>query len=511
MASQLRVAFLLGFLMLHGAGCGSIESVYDLPEEPPEFPTQDAAEISDRRGGTHHATEVEGLIWYQTFGTQLLVLDANDGSELRRVEPLPFGRAGALVDIVLLEDRMYLVADGDAVVELDLDDRSRPVVDRIRTKDELGIRPRAIATIDGDVWVSGDGGVVRLDDSEPPRLAGERIHGPVVATDSGLAVPVGRQVKRIDDGRYLGAATMLEPLPADAGIDGGMLFAFQGSEGASVGVMGPDVRQIDDFVMAGTVRTVRHADGRIWAVTDTEIGTAELNGDGTLGPVEWIKVKGARDLDDAGPNYLAVGGTFGRALYRHRQDSTGDGDTFLAVTREPGNLLAAVDDGRRVLTGSPDGSWLYTIGDSIEIVDQQITMDSPPSDFAAGKWGDIRITEAGAAAVIHLQETDQDWRPPNGAKIRTLVVMGDRIWIGHEEGLSMVRINGNQEAAEQALFGMPPPPRIESVRDLRISSGVSHILPVRVGDQVVWVSPNGGIGVAKAERVQSKAWAGRQR
>ena len=507
MVSQLRFVCLGAFIVAFTAGCDALQGVHDLPEEPPAFPTRETASVSDRHGGTHHRTEVEGRIWYQTFGTELLVLDSHDGTELRRVEALPFGTSGALVDMALLDKRLYVVADGDAVIEFDLEDQRRPTVRQVRPMSELGIRPRAIAAIDGTIWISGDGGVVSWSASEDPFLNGEQVTAPVVKTGKGLAVPVGRRVHAIKDGTYLGSATSLVPLPDQAGIEGAMMFVLQGAEGASVGLMGPDVRQIDDFVMRGRVHALRYANGRLWAIGEQEIGTAELSSVGRLGPVQWIKVKGARDLDEAGPNYLALGGTFGRALYRHEQDSTGEADSFLAVTREPGNLRAAVDDGRRVLTGSIEGSWLYTIGDSIEIVNRDITMDIPPTDFAAAKWGDVRIVDDGRAVIIHLDEVDREWSAPNEATIRTLVVVDERIWIGHDEGLFLIRINGSAEAAEHAYFDLPPPPRMELAKDIRIPSGISHVIPVRVGNEVVWVSPNGGVGVAKAERVPLKAWA----
>ena len=87
-----------------------------------------------------------------------------------------------------------------------------------------------------------------------------------------------------------------------------------------------------------------------------------------------------------------------------------------------------------------------------------------------------------------------------------MVVMGRRIWVGHEHGLSLIRINGPDDAKEWAYFELPPPPRVDPADELRITSGVSHVLPVRVGDEVVWVSPNGGIGVAKAVRRPSPDW-----
>ncbi|MDG2031752.1 MAG: hypothetical protein P8J45_12175 [Phycisphaerales bacterium] len=506
MSNRIRCLFALVLSCLFGLLLASCDSLHELPEIPPEFPTEDSASITDHHGGTHHRTKVRGRLWYQTFGTELLVLDAQDGSVINRVQPLPLGTSGALVDFAFDDHLMYVVADGDAVIELDLTDQRQPTVRQVRPAKELGIRPRAISVLDGEIWISGDGGVVNWNTSEPPRLSGERISEQVVMTEVGPAVPVGRRVHAISDGAFLGAASMLAPLPEESGVAGGLLFVLQGVEGASVGVMGSDIRQIDDFVVRGVVRSVRYANGHLWAISDQEMAVAEVRRDGRLGTVEWIKVKGARDLDGAGPNYLVVGGTFGRAIHRFKDDSTGDGDEFLAVVREPGSLMAAVDDGRRVLTGSPQGSWIYTIGDSIEIVDRPITMDTPPSDFAAGKWGDARIDNDKKTVVIHIDDNDQEWHAPNHATIRTLAIVGPRLWIGHDEGLSLVKINGGRENGEYAYFNLPPPPRVEFAEDIRITSGVSHILPSRVGDRVVYVSPNGGVGIAAAAPVMKSGW-----
>ena len=330
--------------------------------------------------------------------------------------------------------------------------------------------------------------------------------GRVVSTDHGPAAPVGRRVHAVEDGAFLGAASILEPLPIEAGIKGGLLFVLQGAKGASVGLMRPDVRQLDDFAMRGTVRGIRYVDGRLWAFSDTEMGTAELLRDGSLGPVEWISVKGMLDLDAAGPNYLAVGGTFGRAIYRFQEDDSGKADSFISVTREPGRLDAAIIDGRRVLSGSSEGTWLYTIGDSIELFEQPINRNVPPSDFAAANWGDARIVEDGGAIILHLQDVDHRWSAPKDAKINTILAMGRRLWIGHAEGISLLRINGEEDAYERDYFRLDPLGPFSHVGDVRISSGVSHVFPVRIGDEVVWVSPNGGIGLAKIERQQLKDW-----
>ncbi len=496
---------------LCATGCDSMQSMLELPDEPPAYPSQDSLLSDNHHGGTHHCSLVSGRIWYQTFDNELLVLDVVDGGDIVSVEPLAFGDAGALVDMVIHGQLMYLVADGDAVIEMDLENQRLPRVGRIIPSSMLGIRPRHVSVLDGEVWVSGDGGVVQLDGETVSKVfRGEDPNidcGRVVPTKEGPAVCSGRRIHRVRDWSYLGSASMLQPLPAISGLSNGFLFVLQGSAGASVGVMGSDLRQISDFAVRGQVRGIRYADARLWAIGEGEIGSAEILKEGLLGPTEWISIKGARDLDQAGPNYLVVGGSFGRSIYRIKADGSGDGDTFLAVTREPGRLDAAVDDGRRVLTGSVEGSWIYTIGDDIEIVNLPITRNTVPVDFAAANWGDVRIADDKASVLIHVDGVDHSWRAPDDALINTIAVMGRRIWVGHGEGLSLIRINGPADNGERAYFELPPPPRIEEAGQLRISTGVSHLLPVRVGDEVVWISPFGGIGVAKAVRTRLEGWS----
>ena len=497
--------------MLALAGCDSMQSMLELPEEPPAYPSQDSILSEDHHGGTHHCSLVSGRLWYQTFDNQLLVLDVVDGGDIVALTPFEHGEAGALVDMVIHDQLMYLVADGDALIELDLENQRLPRVRRTIPASALGIRPLHVSIVDGAVWVSGEGGVVRLDQGgtagkvfrgDDPDV----VCGKVVSTLEGPAVCNGRRIHRVKDWKYLGSASMLEPLPAISGLTNGFLFVLQSSAGASVGVMGPDLRQISDFAVRGQVRAIRYADTRLWAIGEGEIGSAEVLKDGMLGPTEWISIKGARDLDMAGPNYLVVAGSFGRSIYRIKADGSGAGDTFLAVTREPGRLDAAVDDGRRVLTGSPEGAWIYTIGDDIEIVDLPITRNTVPVDFAPANWGDVRISDDRKTMVIHVDDVDHPWVAPGGGNINTIAVMGRRIWVGHEDGVSLIRINGPKDNGERAYFKLPPPPRIEDAGQLRISTGVTHLLPVRVGDEVVWVSPFGGIGVAKAVRTRLDGW-----
>ncbi|MEE2682043.1 MAG: hypothetical protein VX641_06690, partial [Planctomycetota bacterium] len=240
---------LVASLSLLLVGC---ESMLKLDEIPPEFPAHDSVEVSNRFGGTHYRTIVRGRIWYQTFESELLVLDTHDGSLITRIEPYPFGTHGALVDMLIHEDRLYLVCEGDAVIEFDLTDQRLPVQRQIRPSRELGLRPQHVSVVDGEVWISGLGGAVTWDSSEPPADLGFPANEPVgrvVPSAYGPVAPIGRRVHSVLDGRYVGAASRLEEMPVDSGLSGGLMFVLQGTNGASVGIMDSDVRERSGFVM----------------------------------------------------------------------------------------------------------------------------------------------------------------------------------------------------------------------------------------------------------------------
>ena len=167
-----------------------------------------------------------------TFRTELLVLNVQDGALISRVEPLPFGRAGALVDMVILDQRMYLLADGDAIIELDLENPRRPAVLEIRDSADSacapGPSPPSTVRCGSPVKEASFAGAI------PSRrdCPASRSCSPVVSVNQGLAVPVGRRVHLLEDGAYLGAATWMEPLPQASGLEGKYLFILPGGLGS---------------------------------------------------------------------------------------------------------------------------------------------------------------------------------------------------------------------------------------------------------------------------------------
>jgi hypothetical protein len=203
----------------------------------------------------------------------------------------------------------------------------------------LGFSPRRLSVGDGHLYVSGLGGVVRWDDGfimlrrDVQDSPAQSEIGRVAMSNEGLVVCEGRRIYRLSDGRYVGSASdLVSAEGSTAPPDGALVFTRQAEAGALVGLMTPDLREIDvdrtTVPVPGIVRSVRVFDGKIWIVTDEEILSYRVMRETDDSPsglrlvsVNDIDVIGARDVARVDDDHLAIIGSFGRALYRLR--STG--------------------------------------------------------------------------------------------------------------------------------------------------------------------------------------------
>jgi len=317
-------------------------------------------------GGTHHAASVDGGRWFQTYGNHLLVIDVTNGRELGRAEGVPFGEGGALSDLAVEGDRAWAVSSATALVEFDVSANASPRVSERWTAAKLGIEPELVSRVKGETYVSGAGGAVRLSDGKRFLTGMAPVH--VVHGPGGPVTCVGRRILALEDGRYLGAATALDELPAGIGPLGGYAFCLQGKSGATVGLMGPDFAEVSRATVPALVRRVRVCGDRFFAITDRHLHAWRIEGNAMVEPEE-IPLRGGRDVALLRPNHYAVAGSFGRAMYRHREEERRDGDTFYNVDRQPGLLEVAISDGRRILAGGREGFWRWRIGGEAQLTD----------------------------------------------------------------------------------------------------------------------------------------------
>lgn len=522
-----RAAFLAcaAALLLAPLGCETEKSYAEERAKARAAPRPDPVLVVRHHvGGTHHRVHVRGLIWYATFANNLLTIDSKSGTVIHSLELMPFGTCGGATELVVADDSlMYVLLDGTAICAVSTDNPREPRVVSRRRAAEIGFAPRSIAMANGELFVSGDGGVIAWSDvpapippsmsekdrakelerraaAGPPPVAlaslargaggGQGAIGPVVATAQGLAAPVGRRVHLLADGSYIGAATRLDPLPPDVaaslGVPGGFTFILQSASGAQVGLMGPDVREIAAHPVRGEVRRVRVLRDSLVAITDEEFAVFRIDTSGggpALVAPHYVKVKGARDVGAIDGNYFAVVGSFGRAIWRRLEDDRGPGDEFVNARREPSRLVVASTDRRRILAGGPEGTWLYTIGDEVERVDRQVSGTDGRKPTVSGAWGRAALSADATAVEITPIGGDAGsltWRPIHGGTIHGVETSDGRLWIWHDSGVDALTVANGAIQADAAF---------------RIEGPVRYLFPQRLGGAMAYVSEYGGFGV----------------
>ena len=464
-------------------------------------------------GGCHGVMQIVDNVWYQAYANRLLLLDAESGTMITDLELAPRGTTGTLSDFVLVGTRLYAVLESDAVVEIDVEAPRTPKFVTRWGRPELGIAPRWISRVGDDVMVSGDGGIIRLADAPmegttfdekgkpappvpPPALLVGMDPGRAVAAEGGAVACVGRRILRIADGSYLGAASMLIPLPEQAGAGYG--FVLQQTEGAQVGLMGTDFRERSSSALRGMVRSIHVFDDRFFAINDFEAATWKLEtkpgpdtvvsataGDGlVLGTLVSVPVRGARDCAKLRKNRFAVAGSFGRALYRYLPEGDKPGDTFYWTERMPGRLDVATTDRRRVLAASNEGVWMYLIGEKAELVDREIASPDRPDFAVEVTWGSATADEKREEVVFHIGDRSETYRPSRGGRVSALAAADGKVWIGHDHGIDVI----GYDAAAKVLIAEDR---------IRLRGPMTAIYQNRVGGGVTYVARYDGFGVIR--------------
>jgi len=500
---------------LGGAGC--------TPTYVPEDRTdrrEKVLKITHHAGGTHHATVVENGRWFQTFGNELLVIDVTNGRELGRAEGVKFGEGGALTDVLVNGDTAWCVSSSTGLVEFDVSDQNEPKVTTTVLAPELGIEPELVSAVGDQLYVSGRGGVVRIEDRKRFLTGQSPQH--VVPSTVGPVTCVGRRIVALEDGRYLGAASSLLPLPAGIGPAGGYGFILQGQNGASVGLMTPAFAEAAHAAVPAVVRRLRVCGDRLFAVTDRFLYAWRIEGNALVEPEE-IPLKGGLDIALIRPNHYAVAGTFGRAMYRHKSEERRDGDTFYNVERQPGMLEVAVTDGRRILAGGREGFWLWRIGGEPQITDKTTDLTTVQAPEVSAAWGGARIVREKSAegiergVAVEVRHDGNVFRhvPDGKPSVHEVEIIDGDVWVGHDRGVDVLRraevmvqdddAPGAKRAAGAAKGAAAPKQhletRIEVINRWRFEGPVLFIYPERIGGGATMVSLRGGFVLVKPEAV----------
>lgn len=500
-----RPAIIGSILCVALGGCSSE------PKVEPKPPVVKTLKLVHQIGGTHYRGLVHNDQWYQTFDRNLLVMSLDSVVPIKTLELGPRGETGPAVDMVIDQaGNMFIVIEDDHVLRLSLEVPHSPKETARYSAAQLGIRPRRLSIVGGQVYVSGVGGVVRLADRRKFFDSPEDV-GRVARGDAGLIACVGRRVIRLEDGRYLGSASDLALLTGSTSAvsDGALIFARQGEQGVLAGLMTPDIREMDaeraTTALPGTWRSTRVIGDRLWIVTDSAVAGFRFS-DGTLSDPIHVNVVGARDLVGVGTERLAIVGSFGRAFYNIKANQVGQGEAFWQVHREPSRLTLAVSDGRNILAGSNEGLWMYLINARAELTTQALAgvpPQPPTSAVVTGAQANIAedrksivITSSGQPAgagvpFVHAEEI--------GCLIHSVAPVDGEFWIGHDRGITvlragpLVKLGDDQKQSEEATLL----PAYHVAGRLRLTGPVRYIYPLLVGGGASFVSEYGGFGVAE--------------
>ena len=455
------------------------------PRTDPKELTFDILRVTHHVGGTHYRTIVAKNVWYQTFGVSLLVLDTTNAQVVRTVQLGLIGETAPARDMLLHDDRLFVVLRDQAVVELSVVDPWNPQIVIRREAAELGIEPRVLSRAGDELFISGDGGVVRWSDGQL-MLSDRGAVGRVAVAGVGPVASVGRRVFRLDDGQYVGSASEFYPLPSEFEMPGTLIFTRRGETGSLVGLMSDDVREVDSkratVVIAGMVHNVRAFSGRLWIVGDDHIASFKVTRDALIDPMR-IKVLGARDVDRIDDNHLAVAGSFGRAVYRIRADDAGPGDEFVLSHREPSGLTQAQSDGRRIMGMGREGAWMYQVeGEAIYVSDPPRELPAPQRSVTIDLVS-ASMSQDGKSVEIRARGTRSTFTEPGGVSLHCLAAVDGDIWIGHDRGITVVQLDAIGDVTVRGR--------------LRLQGPVRYIFPRLAGGAAVYVSEFGGFGVAQ--------------
>jgi hypothetical protein len=374
-----------------------------------------------------------------------------------------------------------VVLDRDAVIEVGAESGDlviRESVDHVA----LGFRPRRASVSGGELWIAGEGGVMRWSDRQ--RFLTEGIPGSlgsVVTAATGLVACAGRRVYEVKTGNFVAAATDLLELPS--GSPAPLAYVLQGKETFSVGLMGSDLRELSRTMVPGVCVRLRWFDQRLWCVTESGIHSFGTQGH-ELVDQRLIKVRGARDVDELGPNRLAIAGSFGRAIYRPAPQGSQPGDEFIGAVREASRLEKAIADGRRILAGSDaEGFWLYLIGAEAELTDRELATYKQPVQSVRGVWGKAEIAEGAKSVKGTVDGVEHVYAPEGAPDIFCLAAVDDCLWIGHDLGIDVVS-------------GLEASGVLRKIGTLRLDGPVRYIEP-KWDRGAAYVAQYGGFGVAR--------------
>ena len=449
----------------------------------------EAAALIDLHGGMVH--DVEPFDEDGDGATDLL-LTIQAGEVLARgpdgriewrmtAESLP--PAGRPVELLAEGASLILLLDRQAVQQYRIERDRPPVLVRTWDRDELGLIPTRLASLAGEQYVLGVGGVTRLATGERSlEIPGEAVS--LVITNFGPTATAGRRAYQLSTGRFVGSASVLAPINL-ATSPAAFVYARNSEQGSTVGLMDGGLRELDAFAGSRSldqpVLDVRVIGDRAWIMLPTAIEAYRIDRD-RLRSVRTLQLPGPRGLARINPSTIRIVGAFGEI----------DVDAELvqvdAVGLDPplGAVSAWRNDGRAVVVRGALANFIYEPPAPPQPVSrpsgQTLTAEPPRAAAVVGATASID-PEASELLIAFDGAADADSEAvdlPGDAAILTVAAVKGRFWIGTDRGLVILSrpIDGDVDVDER----------------IAIPGGVKAILPLYGDRGVVIITIDGAVG-----------------
>ena len=473
---------LLGLAYLAGVGCGT-----SWKADVSARPTTRSIVVDHQTDGTYRRMDVVGGAWYQTTGSDLLVLDTT-GRIISRQSLAPAGTAPPASDIVVAGDEMAVLLGQSEVIVLDRTEPWRPrIVDQIDAA-KLGMWPLGLATEGDEILVLGKGSARTLSGEIIARSDGAEVTGVVNHLGRQLHV-AGRRIHRRAGDTYLGTASLLEPAAPQANLpDASLLFARNERSGSLVGYLGEDCRELDTLSMTvgvpGQVTRLRQQGNRVLVVTSTGLYVLRVTRDGLTKEWQWPST-GVEDADWIDEGHLAIAGSFGFGVVPIGVDDPIE--NAVEWTASPAGLTHAASDGEGLRAHSPHGHWVYQIGRKAVLAERPSDPLSPPARSAAVLGWSVELNDNGVAELDTPAGSHQLEAPGDG-RFHCIAATEDAFWLGHDTGILLLMlqsVDGREEVVESRRL------------NVLIDGPVICIEPLVLGGGVAYAAEHGGFGIVR--------------
>ena len=476
-------------------------------------------ELRHEAHGTSHATFVDGDLWYVAQGNQLLVLDHDTGRKISELDLMPAGHSGPAVGMIVEPTVIYVVLRDSGVVSLDRTDARRPWIETTWDTESLGIEPRHLSPGSSGPIVSGIGGSIQI-----PSLHRLVDHDgevtSVVELESGALYTTSRRAYRVSDDEYVGSASSLATFPKAAMSstptalgsvlpENTLLFIRNETSGGLGGFAVMEnglLREVDSHhsteALPGGVNRIRVQGDQVLIAGPRSVHQYTIEASGALQENWSMNLMGIRDVDFMGEDRIVVVGEFGQACFR--TDRQTDPQVFRRDA--PGGLVQAISDGRTIMATGVDGTWEYRIGDAANLMSSRFSVYPPPARGVALLGWEIRISPDGNHAVVSNDFGEAIVPAPVGSHFTTDAAGDGSFWLGHQEGVMMLRPPANMPTVpmgweemteeERVASGYSPLQGVQKLT-LQIDGPVIFIEPLDLGGGIAYAAGNGGFGVVR--------------